>query len=101
MDRTDEPPRPRPAARWVANVVVRNPLLDAVTRAASLRPASIRRMNAVAAALTPGEAVFVDDGYRLFSMPFDVRHRECEQAVPAASARDAIEAVRRRLRERG
>jgi L-gulono-1,4-lactone dehydrogenase len=101
MNRTTEPARGRRVQRFLTNHLVRNGALDLLTRVVSLRPSSVRTTNRLVAALTPESDRWIDDGYRLFSMPFRVPHRECEYAVPIEKSVEVIEALRRMIHDGG
>lgn len=99
--RVDEAPRPRGrVSAWLREDLLTNHAFGLACRVGRARPSWIPRINRVLSRGS-GRSVRVDRSYRIFSSPRSVRFTEMEYAIPRAHAREAIEAARALVPDRG
>jgi FAD/FMN-containing dehydrogenase len=91
--RTDEPPRPRPAAAvYAQEVVLENWVGGALTHVARRVPA-LRPALARLASRSVGRSVKVDRSFRVFASERRIKFTEMEYAIPREHAAEAVPRV--------
>jgi L-gulonolactone oxidase len=100
-NRSAAPRRRNALATWVTQQVLRRSVLDALLWLGSRRPSALPRINRWVAAGTPRRLEYVDRSDKVFAFPVHVRHEECELAIPLASARETLQALRQLIEQRG
>ena len=100
-NRVDGPPRPRSRARaWRDDVLLANGAFGLACRMGRARPSLIPRLNRVVSRVA-GSSRRVDRSFEIFASPRLVRFTEMEYAIPRERAREAIEALRDLIDDRG
>jgi len=91
--RTDEPPRPRPAALvYAQEVVLENWLGGAFALAARSMPSQVPRIARIAAAGT-GRSTKIDRSYKVFASERRIKFTEMEYGIPREHAAEAVRRV--------
>ncbi|MCB9479385.1 MAG: FAD-binding protein [Deltaproteobacteria bacterium] len=94
QNRTDKPRRVDKYSRWMQQTVMRNVMLEAGLFLYSRRFRAIPKFNEMIVDFTPKQFEFVDRSDKVFLHPANVRHWECELAVPVEHGRSVIGELR-------